>query len=118
MAAKFIDLDSADKLDALFHESHTAPVLIFKHSSSCVISSGVIKVVESLDSEINLVVVQRDRVISNFIAERTGIRHESPQAIVISNGRPVYSASHWDIETDRIEAFLGDSKAAGTTHDG
>ena len=98
MTANFIDLDSHEKLDALFNASFSKPVLIFKHSSSCGISAGVIRQVGSIDSDINLVVVQKSRAISNAIADRTGIRHESPQAIVLVNGEPTYHASHWDIE--------------------
>lgn len=102
MPAKFIDLDSAEKLDALFNASHRRPVVIFKHSTSCGISAGVYREVEAVDADVNLVVVQRNRDISNEISHRTGIRHESPQAIVIANGSPVYHASHWDIEPVKL----------------
>ena len=108
MPAKFVDLDSFEKLDELFDSSHSQPVVIFKHSTSCGISAGVYREVETVSSDVNLVVVQRNREISNEISHRTGIRHESPQAIVIVRGSPVYHASHWDIEPDRIEAcFVG-----------
>ena len=102
MAAKFIDLDSHEKLEALFQASHQQPVVIFKHSSTCGISAGVYREVESVEADVNIVVVQRNRDISNAISQRTGIRHESPQAIVLVNGSPVYYASHWDIEPSQI----------------
>ena len=85
MAAKFIDLDSHEKLEALFQASHHQPVVIFKHSSTCGISAGVYREVESVEADVNIVVVQRNRDISNAISQRTGIRHESPQAIVLVN---------------------------------
>lgn len=103
MPANFIKLESADELDKLIDTSHERPVVIFKHSSSCGISSGVFNLVEDgIDTDVHLVVIQNSRDISNLIVSRTGIRHESPQAIVLHNGSAVYHASHWDIEPDAI----------------
>jgi bacillithiol system protein YtxJ len=62
--------------------------------------------VSDVNAEINLVVVQNERGISNRISELTGIRHQSPQAIILKGGSPVYSASHYDITTEDIEAGL------------
>lgn len=95
--ANFKNLDSIDGLDALFEKSNDAPVVLFKHSLTCPISHGVYAEVEQFGGDVNLVVVQHSRDISNEIAARTGIRHESPQAIVIRNGKPVYNASHYDV---------------------
>jgi bacillithiol system protein YtxJ len=52
------------------------------------------------------VVVQHSRSVSNAIAERTGIRHESPQAILLKGGEVVYHASHYDVTAEDIEAGL------------
>src|SRR5256885_8470148 len=100
MAANFVTLDSVERLESLFKESHDKPVILFKHSISCGISSGVYSEVSQVDGDINLIVVQHARNISNAIAERTGIRHESPQAIVLKQGEPVYHASHYDITAE------------------
>ena len=108
MAANFINLDSLDTLDRLFAESHVRPVVIFKHSTVCGISAGVYREVATVASDINVVTIQTHRHVSNEIALRTGVRHESPQAIVIRNGEPVYHASHYDIEAEHIEAKLAD----------
>lgn len=106
MEANFISLESIDHLDRLFAESHVRPVILFKHSTSCGISSGVYREVATVPSDINIVVIQNHRDVSNAIASRTGIRHESPQAIVVVNGCPVYHASHYDIEAEHIEASI------------
>lgn len=102
MSANFIELSSTEKLEQLFTESHNRPVILFKHSRSCGISSGVFRIVSEVDAEINLVTIQTHRSISNEIAARTGIRHESPQAIVLKDGAPVYFASHYDIDPDEL----------------
>lgn len=102
MNAKIIEINSSEKLSELFEKSNETPVVLFKHSITCPISANVFDEVSEIDSEINLVVVQRARSISNEIAERTHIRHESPQAIILKNGEAIYHASHYDITGEDI----------------
>ena len=106
MAANFVKLDTLENLERLFAESHSRPVVLFKHSTSCGISFGVYREVATVGSDVNVVVIQTHREISNAIADRTGIRHESPQAIVLECGRATYHASHYDIEAAHIEATI------------
>jgi bacillithiol system protein YtxJ len=103
MAANFIKVDSIEKLDDLFAQSHKMPVVFFKHSSTCGISAGVKDIVSHSDLDLNVVIVQTERDLSNEIAARTNILHQSPQAIVISDGRAIYHASHYDITAQDIE---------------
>jgi bacillithiol system protein YtxJ len=107
MKARIIDLDSIEKLDKLIKFSAEAPVLIYKHSATCGISDYVYDDVAMVDSDINVVVVQTARPVSDEIAARTGIRHASPQAIVLKNGKAIYSASHYDITADDIAEAMG-----------
>lgn len=102
MSANFIKLDSPEKLENLFQESHEKPVVLFKHSTTCPISAGVYEEVSRVSADINLVVIQSARHISSAIAEKTGIRHESPQAIILKNGEPIYHASHFDVTAKDI----------------
>jgi bacillithiol system protein YtxJ len=106
MPPLFIELDSIEKLDDLFTRSHREPVLIFKHSSTCGISSMVYRRLNEYDGEINLIVVQEDRDISEALADRTGVRHQSPQAIVLKNGKASYKASHYEIGAENIAAEM------------
>jgi bacillithiol system protein YtxJ len=99
-------LDSIERLDELFSESYKRPVVIFKHSIRCGVSAHVFENVMELGKEINLVVVQESRAISNEIADRTGHRHHTPQVFVIKDGRPVYHATHYMIKPDRIAEVL------------
>jgi bacillithiol system protein YtxJ len=50
-----------------------------------------------------ILVVQDDRDLSRDVATRTGVRHETPQALVLRNGRAVWAASHFDISADSVE---------------
>jgi len=104
--ANLIPLDTLDKLQAAIDESRIRPVLLFKHSTTCGISAGVFRDVKMVDGEINIIVVQTDRAISNEIERQTGVKHQSPQAIVLKDGIPVYHASHYDITVDDINEHL------------
>jgi bacillithiol system protein YtxJ len=95
-----------EQLSGLFEVSHKKPVVLFKHSNACGISAHVLEEVRSVDAEINLVVVQRNRDISQEIEQRTGIRHQSPQAFVIRDGKAVYQASHYGIDPGAIDELL------------
>ena len=106
MPANFIKVDSLDTLDRLFEQSYERPVVLLKHSTTCGISSGVYRIVENVAADVNVIVIQTHRDVSNEIAMRTGVRHESPQAIILRDGRSVYHASHYDIEAEHIEEKL------------
>lgn len=112
MCANFIEIETAEGLEHLFAESHRAPIVIFKHSTTCGISAGVMREISAVKSDVHVIIMQTHRPLSNSLAERTGIRHESPQAIVIESGRPVYSASHYDIEPKKLEEVLAAGRGA------
>ena len=102
----FVYLDSIEKLDELFEKSNETPVLIFKHSLTCPISTDVSAQMSVVDSDVNLVIVQTARNISNEIEKRTNILHESPQAIILKNGEPIFNASHYRITAEAIEGVM------------
>ncbi len=106
MIANFIKVSSTEELDELFENSSEQPVFLFKHSLTCPISAGVFEIVSGIDADVHLVVVQHSRDISNEVAEKTGVRHESPQAVIIKNSKVVYHASHYDITAEEIEQTL------------
>jgi bacillithiol system protein YtxJ len=106
MKANFTTLDSTEQLEELFQKSHEAPVLVFKHSTTCPISAAAYRQIEGVDADVNIIIVQSARQISNEIANRTGIRHESPQAIVLKDGKPVYHASHYSVTAEEINGKL------------
>ena len=102
----FINLDSIEKLNELFEKSKEKPVLLFKHSLTCPLSSDASTEMSIVDADVNLVVVQISRNVSNEIESRTKIRHESPQAIILKNGEPVFNASHFKVRAEIIEGAL------------
>lgn len=106
MQATFVDLESKERLDELFKESHKRPIAIFKHSNSCGISADIYDQISRVDAEINIVVVQTNRGVSDEIEHRTGIRHASPQLFVVKDGDATHHASHYSISPDRLREAM------------
>ncbi len=104
--ANFINLDSVEKLNQVIESSNQNPVILFKHSTTCPISMGVYQEMSKYQGDVNLVIVQNSRDVSTKIADLTKIRHESPQAIVVKNGEPVFHASHYDITAGELASAV------------
>ena len=102
-------LSSVDQLETIKEESKAQPVVIFKHSTRCGISSMALNRLEREWSEDlnNIKAYYLDlisyRQISNAIENEFGIYHESPQLILIENGKAVYDASHMSISTVELK---------------
>lgn len=99
-------IGSMAELDNAFERSFHHPVVLFKHSNTCGISAHVLEMASEIDANIDLIVVQTNRDLSNDVAERTGYVHQSPQAFVLKNGRPVYHATHYGIDPKKIEEAI------------
>lgn len=99
----FVPVADTKSLDELLARSHDEAVIIFKHSSTCPISAAAYKQMSQLKEPVALVVVQRARDVSREVEARTGVEHESPQAIILRNGKAVWNASHWSITSEVVE---------------
>ncbi len=112
--ADFTHIASVDELEPLFETSSHNPLFIFKHSLTCPISSAALReyerFVEQQDAEdvsrFTLVEIQKARDVSQAITERTGVRHESPQALLLRDGQVAWHASHWSIKVDSLKKAL------------
>ena len=102
MENNFIRVTGAEDFTKLLSRSHEQPVVIFKHSLSCHISAAVYDEMEHFDGEVVLVEVQRARELSREIEKQTGIRHESPQVLVLEKGRVVWNASHRQVKAAAV----------------
>ncbi|MDH5033332.1 MULTISPECIES: bacillithiol system redox-active protein YtxJ [Chryseobacterium] len=101
-------IESEEDLAKAMEDSFQNRIAIFKHSTSCFISRTVLKnfekEIENSDQPVSVYYLDllAHRPVSNKIAADFEIRHESPQLIVIENGKPVNSASHQDISLSQI----------------
>ena len=55
--------------------------------------------------------MQQSRDLAREIEQRTGVRHETPQALVIRNGRAVWNASHFDVTAQAVEQAVKNAEA-------
>ncbi len=104
-------LTTLEQLDEVLAESASRPVAIFKHSTTCSISATA---KARLDRQWDAAVgdgiklyyldLLRYRPISNEIAARLRVMHESPQLLLVQGGHCVYDASHMGIRADVVKA--------------
>lgn len=107
------ELHSDAELDQALAQSAKQPVFIFKHSTVCPISAGAHRRVADYLEEAGdqappfyLVKVIEARPLSNAIAQRLDVRHQSPQLILVSDGEAVWHTSHGAINPEAIRGAL------------
>lgn len=105
-----------EELDALFERSRETPVFLFKHSLTCPISSRARGEFEELvqsragdDDSVGfaLIEIQNARPVSDAVAERTGVKHESPQVLLLDDGQVRWHTSHFQIRKNALDEALG-----------
>jgi bacillithiol system protein YtxJ len=106
----WINLNNEKALEEIKQTSHDKPVVIFKHSTRCSISSAAWsrlqrswKNSEIKDSSLYYLDLLSFRNISNLIEETFDVEHQSPQLLLIENGQCTYHTSHLSISFDEIQ---------------
>ena len=101
------ELTDLGQLNEIIAGSNEKPVAIFKHSTRCSVSRMALKQFENEFNSSDKVtpyfldlIAHRD--ISNEIATRFGVTHQSPQLILIKEGKAVYNVSHSDIDAEEL----------------
>lgn len=112
-AVPWIQLTEMETLDEIAETSKKQTVAILKHSTSCGISRMVLRQFEQSydlkDEQMKLyfldLLAYRD--ISNKIASRFNVPHQSPQLLVIRDGKVIFDASHSSIQAEKLNEFIG-----------
>src|ERR1700712_2413912 len=104
----WITFNSPAQLDEIKEKSKTKPQVIFKHSTRCSISSMAKSRLERSKMPENIDFYYLDlityRSISNKLSEEFNVFHQSPQVLVIKNGKCIYDESHSAIRMEEIIA--------------
>ena len=102
----WIPLTTEEQLTEIVEKSSSIPQVIFKHSTRCSISSMVLNRLERADTPEGVDFYYLDllqfRNISNQIAEKFNVYHESPQLLLIKQGECVYDESQMGISMDEL----------------
>lgn len=107
VSEKWQRLASTEEADTLFAQTGR-PVLIYKHSFACSICTFSMLSLERNLAEIEeaadvyFVDVRAERSISNYIAQKSGVTHQSPQAILLYKGHPYWHGSHSEVRAEYV----------------
>ncbi|MCK7556644.1 bacillithiol system redox-active protein YtxJ [Chitinophaga sedimenti] len=108
MSMNWMDLSQEEQLSKIQSDSFLRPVVIFKHSTRCSISSMAKSRLERATPpqgmDFYYLDLIRFRSLSDRIAGLFNVRHESPQVLVVKDGKCVYDESHMGISMEQIAA--------------
>jgi bacillithiol system protein YtxJ len=103
---EWIHLTDEEQLSNIIEKSKENPQVIFKHSNRCSISSVALQRLQRANQpgEIDFYFLDliRHRSLSNKVAEIFKVRHESPQVLLIKDGKCIFHESHLSIDMHEI----------------
>lgn len=106
---RWVNLQREEQVEEIIEVSKATPVLIFKHSTTCGISRMVLKQfekdydIDKKDLEPYFLDLKKYRSISNLVASTFNVPHESPQVLIIKEGKAVFNDSHGSINVAEIK---------------
>jgi bacillithiol system protein YtxJ len=110
---QFNILNQMNQLEAIDHKSQSKYQVIFKHSTRCSVShfanKNLLQEMKSIDEnafDIYYLDLIAFRNLSNNISIRYQVKHESPQILVIKDGKCIYHASHAEVTLDIDELAI------------
>ncbi len=112
MDSRWKILTSIEQLTDVIDSSTIKPVLIFKHSTRCSISSMALNRLKNLSevfyqsADFYYLDLIAHRDVSNAIAEKLDVFHESPQVVLVKNRVCTYDASHMEISSNDIQSQI------------
>lgn len=128
MSDRVVRLTDLAALDEAIASSAERPVFVYKHSTVCPVSARAAdhyhdfadgegdadgnsggnsdEDASTLRPLFTQVMVIENRDLSNEIESRLGVRHESPQLLLLRDGKVAWHASHFSISTDNIKSAL------------
>jgi bacillithiol system protein YtxJ len=104
-------LKDVSQIDEIVQTSKEIPVVIFKHSTRCSISRMALRQFEqefAMQGKVTPYFLDliAYREVSNGIAQRFNVEHQSPQVLLIKDGVSVYNASHERIGAKDLAAMV------------
>ncbi|MCY8235337.1 bacillithiol system redox-active protein YtxJ [Priestia endophytica] len=107
------EIKTLEEWDSILENSIKRGQVILKHSTTCPVSANALqeyndylKNTPNHDLDYTLVKVIESRAVSNKIAEDVNVKHESPQIIFVKDKSKYWTASHWAVTTEHMNAVL------------
>ena len=119
MHPHLIQLHDVAQADELISAADPRPLVIFKHSRSCGTSAQafdeLLEHLDASDSDVRyaIVTVQTHRDVSSAVSRMLGVRHETPQALIVQDGQVVWSASHFRVTAEAVNAAIKRLQSSG-----
>ncbi len=108
------NIQTQKQIEDAVNASYQKYQIIFKHSTTCPVSSMAKMRLESKwdlnNVDAHFLDLLSYRSISNYIAESLEVHHESPQLLLLKNGDVIYDSSHLDISVDEIKESINYSE--------
>lgn len=114
---RIVNLSSPDEVDAFLEQNPSSVVFKAGTCHKTMQGFGFLqeKVEPREDLKVGVIRVVEARAASNQVAQRTGIRHESPQVIVFKDGQPVFDLDNWDITPEALEGGFRELPETGAS---
>ncbi|MGZ9587036.1 bacillithiol system redox-active protein YtxJ [Paenibacillus marinisediminis] len=110
-----IAIQSEEALLEMIQQSVGKPLVLFKHSTRCPISSAANEEMKKIEEDFQdrginfgLIYVVENRDVSLACAKLADVKHESPQVIVLQDNKVLWNQSHYAIRYDRLEPVLSE----------
>ncbi|PTM59979.1 bacillithiol system redox-active protein YtxJ [Desmospora activa] len=108
--SKWIEITTTEEWSRWRSDPNKRPALIMKHSTQCSVSADAYRefetfLAESAPTDVDYLFVKviESRAVSNQIAADLDVKHQSPQAILVRNGLPLWDQSHWHITQQSLK---------------
>ncbi|AXJ02251.1 bacillithiol system protein YtxJ [Cyclonatronum proteinivorum] len=108
---KWARFENKDQAEPIF-DSNARPALIYKHSFACsVCTYSLLSLERNMEqimekADVYFIDVRAERPLSNYVAEKSGVQHQSPQAIVLYKGQAFWHGSHGAVRGEAVMEAL------------
>ena len=102
----FIEISDIPALDDFLTKRSGSAVVLFKHSETCGVSARAYRELSRLPGPVGLITVQRARPVSDEIERRWELEHETPQVLIVRDGKLVWTASHFRVRAEDVEKAI------------
>lgn len=106
MSPPFIEIVTIEALEDFLRQANGTAAVLFKHSNTCGVSARAYAEMSKVREPVGLITVQKARIVSDEIETRWSVDHESPQVLVIRDGKLVWDASHFQVKAHEVESAL------------